>query len=295
MTASATSTPLCLLRHPYQDEDRIPVTGGKKQLRERGRRPGSVLVWHLRNGPVAQDAEIVRERPGGLPLIVVLPQEPAAVRDPSFLRVLESVRPLGILPYQETPSTDDLLAVVRRPPSDLAAEVTDYLAWRGIPLDRETARLIRKTLAMSAELRSISALSRSLYLSRRALGRRFLSRGLPVASHWLQFGRILRVTIRLQNSEDSVLAVGYELGYPDGFSLSNQMYRLTGYRPVEARQYLGWEWVLEAWLRREADSGGLAPDLTEEFLLPPAPRPNVPASLESAPRRRVPQDRRVVG
>lgn len=116
-----------------------------------------------------------------------------------------------------------------------------------------------------------------------------------MASHWLQFGRILRVAIRLQNSEDSVLAVGYELGYPDGFSLSNQMFRLTGYRPVEARQYLGWEWILEAWLRREADTGGLAPDLTEEFLLPPTPRPNVPASLESAPRRRVAQDRRVVG
>lgn len=295
MPAPATSTPLYVLRHPYQHEDRIPLTGGKKQLREIGRRPGSVLIWHLRSGPVAQDAEIVRERPGGLPLIVVLPDEPSAVRDPSFLHLLESARPLGIVPFEETPSHEALMAVLRRPPSDLGAEVTDYLAWRGIPLDRETARLIRKTLAMSAELRSISALSRSLYLSRRALGRRFLSRGLPVPSHWLQFGRMLRVAIRLQNSEDSVLAVGYELGYPDGFSLSNQMVRLTGYRPVEARQYLGWEWLLEAWLRREADTGGLAPDLTEEFLLASAPRPRAPASMEAPGRIRAAHDRRVMG
>ena len=295
MTASATSTPLCLLRHPYQHQDLIPVTGGKKQLREMGRRPGSVLVWNLRSGAVLQDAEIARERPGGLPLIVVLPSETSAVGDPSLLHLLESTRPVGILPFQQTPAREDLLAVVRRPPTDLGAEVTDYLTWRGIPLDRETARLVRKTLSMSAELRSISALSRSLYLSRRALGRRFLSRGLPVPSHWLQFGRILRVTIRLQNSEDSVLAVGYELGYPDGFSLSNQMVRLTGYRPVEARQYLGWEWLLEAWLRREADTGGLAPDLTEEFLLPSAPRSRTPPSMESAGRGRAAEGRRVLG
>lgn len=295
MTAPATPTPLSLLRHPYQQKELLPLTGGKQQLREMGRRPGSLLVWHLGNQPIAQDAEIVRDRPGGLPLLVVLPNAPGAVRDASLLHLLASARPHGILPFEERPSLDALTAVLRHPPSDLGAEVTDYLAWRGIPLDRETARLIRKTLAMSAELRSITALSRSLYLSRRALGRRFLGRGLPVPSHWLQFGRILRVAIRLQNSDDSVLAVGYELGYPDGFSLSNQMVRLTGYRPVEARQFLGWEWLLEAWLRREADTGGLAPDLTEEFLLAPAGRAAAPTSMKRPKREDRGTNSKVVG
>jgi len=295
MTPSATSTPLSILSHPYQQQDQIPVTGGKRQLRESGRRPGSVLIWHLGSGPNPQDAGIVRDRPGGLPLIAVLPQTTEILRDASFLHMLESVRPLGILPFQEDPAAQDLVAVLRQPPEDLAAEVTDYLVWRGIPLDRETARLVRKTLALSAELRSISALARSLYLSRRALGRRFLGRGLPVPSHWLQFGRILRATIRLQNSEDSVLSVGYDLGYPDGFSMSNQMVRLTGYRPVEVRQFLGWEWLLEAWMRREADTGGLAPDLTEEFLCDPVPRRRPPRSMQAVGRASGKEDRKAVG
>jgi len=99
-----------------------------------------------------------------------------------------------------------------------------------------------------------------MYLSRRALGRRFESEGLPVPSHWLHFCRLLRVAFRLQNSDDSVVAAGFRLGYSDGFSLSNQMHRLTGFRPQEARKYLGWEWLLEAWLRREAEQGGLRPE-----------------------------------
>jgi len=270
MTPPATPTTLSLLSHPYVELR--PVTGGKRQLREDGRQAGSALVWHLAHGLHQQDAEIVRSRPGGLPLIVILPEASSFPTDPSFLRLLESVRPMGILPFHGNPHPDELVAVLRQPPQDLAAEVTDYLVWRVIPLDRETARLVRKTLALSAELRSISALSRSLYLSRRALGRRFLGRGLPVPSHWLHFGRVMRVAIRLQNSNESVLSIGYDLGYPDGFSVSNQMLRLTGFRPVEARELLGWEWLLEAWLRHEANTGGLAPDLTQEFLADPAPR-----------------------
>jgi AraC-like DNA-binding protein len=288
MTPAAAAA-LTVLKHPYGDEDRVPIQAGRRALREAGRGPGSLLVWRLHNGPTAQDTEIVRGRPGGLPLVVILPEDPAHLSNPGFLHALESVRPLGILPGQPEPAIADLLAVLRRPPEDLAAEVTDYLAWRGIPVDRETGRLIRKTIALSAELRSISALSRSLYLSRRALGRRFMNRGIPVPSHWLQFGRLLRVTIRLQNSDDSVLAVGYELGYPDGFSLSNQMVRLTGYRPVDVREYLGWEWLLESWLRCEADTGGLAPDLTEEILTAPTPRPVAPRPL---PNRRADEAKR---
>lgn len=110
---------------------------------------------------------------------------------------------------------------------------------------------------MSAELRTVSALSRSLYLSRRALGRRFLGRGLPVPSHWLHFARVLRGAIRLQNSDDSLFSVAAQLGYTDGFALSNQMKRLTGVRPSTARERLGWEWLVEAWLCREARDGAL--------------------------------------
>ena len=113
-------------------------------------------------------------------------------------------------------------------------------------------------------------------------GGRFLSRGLPVPSHWLHFARLLRVAIRLQNSGESVVSVGFELGYSDGFSMSNQMMRLIGFRPSDVRAYLGWEWILEAWLRREADTGGLAPEYTREILSESVP----PLSAEEMKARR---------
>lgn len=255
--------PLTLLVHPYRDLR--PVHGGLKQVRAEGRRPGSALVWQLANGIHEQHIPVVRDRPGGLVLIVVLPPAPSLGAEPDIMRVVEASHPQAILPYHEV-ALEDLVQVLSRPPEDLAAEVTEYLIWRGLSLDRETARLLRKTISLSADLRSISALSRSLYLSRRALGRRLLSRGLPVPSHWLQLGRLLRVTIRLQNSQESILSIGYEVGYADAFSLSNQMYRLTGFRPSEAREYLGWEWLLEAWLRTEATQGGLSPEYAFDLL-----------------------------
>ena len=271
MSPSLDPQTLSLLTHPYRGL--TPVTGGKPQLRSEGRLPGSALVWHLHRGAHEQDAAVVNGRPGGLPLIVILPSLPAPLADPALIRTIEAGRPAAVLPFHPAPEPDDLAIVLRRPPEDLGVEVTDYLAWRGISLDRETVQLVRRTVALSADLRSITALCRSMYLSRRGLGRRFLSRGLPVPSHWLHFARLLRVAIRLQNSQESVLSVGYELGYPDAFSLSNQMVRLTGFRPIEARAFLGWEWLLEAWLRREADAGALAPDLTMDLLTDPGPLP----------------------
>jgi len=128
-------------------------------------------------------------------------------------------------------------------------------------VDPDTRRLLRKTLELSGELRTVSGLARSLYMSRRALGRRFTTRGLPVPSHWLHFGRVLRAAVRLQNPGSTLYAVACELGYPDGFSLSNQMHRLTRLRPSIMKECFGWEWIVEAWLRQEAEEGSLSPDL----------------------------------
>lgn len=267
MPAHVTVGPISLFTHPYHDL-RL-VTGGRKQIRTEGRRPGSALVWRLAEDQGERCIDMVKERPGGLALVVVLPPATSIAAEPGLMRIVETCRPQAILPHHEDIAFEDLAQVLRRPPEDLAAEVTEYVAWRGISLDRETARLLRRTLTLSAELRSVSALSRSLYLSRRALGRRLLSRGLPVPSHWLQFGRLLRVAVRLQNSPASVLSIGYEVGYADAFSLSNQMYRMTGFRPSEVREYLGWEWLLEAWLCEEARTGGLSPEYAFNVLASP--------------------------
>jgi AraC-like DNA-binding protein len=182
-----------------------------------------------------------------------------------LVQAIQMLRPNGILPHHEQPRATELAHVLRRPPLDLATEVTDYLEWRGLRFDHDTVRLIRRIVELSDSLRSVTGLARSMYMSRRALGRRFMTLGLPVPSHWLQMARLLRVVIRLQNTDDSVFSVACAQGYPDGFSVSNQMYRLFGCRPTEVRERLGWEWVFEAWLRREAEAGAFAPANADKF------------------------------
>ena len=229
--------PLLLLESPYHALR--PMEGGKQQLKNEGRKLGSALVWVLEGGATEADRNIVEQRPGGLSLIVILPRVADLANDPTILHLVEGCRPQGILPFQERLAERELAQVLKRPPDDLGASVTEYLAWRGIRIDRDTVHLIRRTIDGSLDLRSVTALARSMYVSRRALGRRFLSRGLPVPSHWLHLGRLLRVSIRLQNSRDSIFSIAYEFGYPDGFSVSNQMERIIGVRPYEAREQLG--------------------------------------------------------
>ena len=265
--------PLNLLTHPYTFLQ--PLTKGPVELRERGRAPGAAVVWLMAEGRHSACAEMVTDRPGGMSLLVILPPGSEVASDSEVMISVERSRPYGILPFHSRPDPADLAQVLRRPPVDLGSEVTDYLTWRGLGVDRDTAHVIRRIIDLSAELRSVSAMSRSLYLSRRALGRRLMSRGLPVPSHWLQAGRLLRAASRLQNCDATVSSIATDLGYPDGFSLSNQMERLFGCRPSEAREHLGWEWLLEAWLRQEAEQGGLAPTLTRRATSTEVPMPAV--------------------
>lgn len=249
-------SPYAILAPPYVRLHPLALT--RHDLRTQGRKPGSALVWQMElEANLGARSAILRGRPGGLALVVILPSETSGGSRPVCEFELHGLRPQGILPHHVSPDPGDLAQVLKRPPLDLAGEVTDYLRWRGIRADRDSVRLVRRILDLSAELRSVSSVSRSMYISRRALGRRLTLQGLPVPSHWLQLGRVLRVAIKLQNSDATVASVAFDHGYPDGFSLSNQMERLVGHRPSEVRNQLGWEWIVEAWLRREAESGRL--------------------------------------
>lgn len=252
---SLAQPPLSILLPPYTRLQ--PTEADISLLRTYGRRPGAALVWRMGGGGDETPGRAVQGRPGGLSLIVVLPPEHDLRSSPWLALLLHRLRPQGILPHHPDPAASDLAQVLRRPPTDLSGEVVDYLRWRGFALDRETVQLLRRIIDLSGELRSIASVSRSMYVSRRALGRRLTSRGLPVPSHWLQMGRLLRVAVRLQNSDATVSSVAFEHGYPDGFALSNQMERLIGHRPSDVRRHLGWEWLVESWLRREAEAGKL--------------------------------------
>jgi AraC-like DNA-binding protein len=287
MTGSTSPQQLSILSHPYA---RLrPFLGGRQALKDAARDPGAAVVWTMGGARTPPELELLRGRPGGLALLVVLPDACDLSANPALIHSVQQLRPHGILPHHDEPQAMELAHILRRPPLDLAADVTDYLSWRGLPIDHGTVRLIRRIVELSEDLRSVSALARSMYMSRRALGRKFMTAGLPVPSHWLQMARLLRVALRLQNSDSSVFSVAYEFGYPDGFSVSNQMSRLLGYRPTDVRERLGWEWLFEAWLRREAENGALTPTTRERFRGMGQDGPGAPATMRKhrRPARRL--------
>lgn len=267
--------PLSLFTPPYSSFERLP--GTEVPSPEKEPVPGAALVWELGKGDWGGAFRSIRSRPPGVALIMILPPAEELDEVGRLLEAAEQCRPHSVLPYHDRPEPEEIAAVLRRPPEDLSTEVMDFLWWRGIQVDLDTRRLVRRTVELSAELRTVSALARGLYLSRRALGRRFQTRGLPVPSHCLHFFRVLRAALELQNSDGNLFEVGCRFGYPDGFSLSNQMKRLTGLRPSTARKCLGWEWIVESWLRVEAEEGKIDLPLSGR----PAPRPG-----EEAPHLR---------
>ena len=260
MSPSNDRTALLLLAPPYRSirDGHVLFHASDMSVDYRG----CALIWRLMGAPPEHQFELVRTRPPGVTLVVLLPASDRVESAKELLRIVELCRPHSVLPYQEVVSLNDLRAVLTRPPEDLPMEITDYLLWRGLPIDIETRRLIRKTVELAGEVTTINGLARALYLSRRALGRRFTSRGLPVPSHWLHFARVLRASVLMQDSPATLFAAASAFGYPDGFALSNQMYRLTGVRPSMARERLGWEWILEEWTQREIEAGGFSKEFS---------------------------------
>lgn len=243
---AAQVAPFMLLRPPYDALTPLALDA----LRGTPVR-GAALIWDLVEGINREALEAASNRPHGMALMVMLPPAERLSSDLPVFEIVESCRPHSILPHHPRHCVDEWSSLLRRLPPDLPSEVVDHLVWTGTRIDQNTRHLLRRILELSAELRTVSALARALYVSRRALGRRMLQRGLPVPSHWLHFGRILRVALKLQDTSANLFSVASSLGYPDGFALSNQMHRLTGVRPSEARAALGWEWLVEAWMTRE--------------------------------------------
>lgn len=247
------ASPYQLLR-PLANPDRL---GPEEGLRS------TALVWSMGSEFDETLLRLLRWRTAGVPLVVIAPPAREIDDEGNLLRVLELCRPIAMLPFHQEPNALDLRVLLRQTPDPFAGMVVDYLTWRGLVLDLDVRQQIRRIIDLSGEIRTVSGLARGMYISRRALGRRLLTLGLPVPSHWLHFSRLLRAVIRVQQGEAGLATIAVRLGYPDGFSLSNQMKRLTGFRPTDAKKRLGWEWLVEAWLQTEMRSGGFSEDNVE--------------------------------
>ncbi len=262
---------IALLGPPYRDL--VPIDVDSPEPHE----GGWVMTWHLGTQRWVDAASLVANRRAGVALVMILPDGDSRLAITPVLRAIEQSRPQAVLPFHDPPRPSEIAGIVRRPPSSLPSSVTEYLDWRGFSLDPVAKSIIRRIVELSDRAQTIASLATSLYMSRRAIGRRFLRDSLPVPSHWLHVSRVLRATMQLQNSSATLFQVACSLGYRDGFSLSNQMQRLCGLRPLEVRKRVGWEWVFESWLAREAACGNLPAGVAESrpSIAPPLAGPSL--------------------
>jgi AraC-like DNA-binding protein len=248
---AAVAGTICLFEPPY--EHLVPCSPDiVAQLVDVDTWRGRALVWQLIDHPRQQhEYEQLRLKVPGLPLIVLLPPPSQIQRILPMLPFVRFLTPRMILPHGLVDTPYRLRHVLAAPPRHVPSALTDYLVRRGLLRDRRAAREFQRIAELAPEIRSIGRLARRLYTSRRTIGRHFAAHGLPVPSHCLHFARLLHIAIHLQSEDTPVFRIVTRYGYPDAFTMSNQMKRLVGYRPSEVRELLGWEWVVESWLKRE--------------------------------------------
>jgi AraC-like DNA-binding protein len=213
---------------------------------------GCAIVWQLSaEHDAMQQYDLLRHKAHGLPLLVLLPPPKDIPDVVDMLPLIRGLSPRMILPFGVLDTPLRLRQVMATPPRSVAVAVTDYLTRRGLLRTRKGVREFHRIMELAPETNSIAMLSRRMYTSRRTLGRHFAATSMPVPSHCLHFGRLINVALHLQKEEQPIFRIASRFGYPDGFTMSNQMKRLIGYRPSEVRDLLGWEWIVEAWLKVE--------------------------------------------
>ncbi len=251
-----TESTLEMLRHPYTRlAPFVPTDGWPLE-------PGALLVWRLESADrQRRELDRILDRPPTLPLAVVLP--PADRIEPvvPFIEELPALRPRIVLPTRRLATAERLRYLLAQMPANMPRSLVDHLRHRTLLPTLRVREEVTRILELSPTTRSISALSRRMYTSRRTLGRVFAGVGLPPPSHWLQFGRLMHVVVQIQNSDRiPINRLALRAAYPDGFTMSNQMNRLLGVRPSQVRERLGWEWVVESWIRQEVRHGGIDGD-----------------------------------
>lgn len=239
---------------------------------------GVFLVWDLKYlTNLASTTHRIAGRPHGMELVVILPRAHDIPRIQHILDGLGDYHPCGILPASLN-SAERLRQALRNLPRRPKQDFTDYVRRRGLLCSDRACADVSKLFAEAPVVRSVSDLARRMATSRRTLGRHFAEAGIPTPSHWLQIARLLYVSLYLQRNRCSIGRAAAEVGYPDPFTMSNQMKRLTGLRPTDVKCRYGWTWIIECWVLEETKRGSfdgeryrqaLVPYLSEQFQISP--------------------------
>ena len=112
---------------------------------------------------------------------------------------------------------------------------------------------VRSILNAPPEALRVGRVARRMYVSRRTLGRHFQSAGLPVPVDWVALARALLAHRTIVRGGPLKVAAA-AAGYPDQFTMSNAIHRITGLRPSQLRD-VSWTAFLDVWIARRRERG----------------------------------------
>jgi AraC-like DNA-binding protein len=201
-------------------------------------------------GEVATLVPELRERYPAAPLVLLVGPRTGA-GEFEWVRRAGSLRVRAVLFDGEPPRPT--LRRILTDATGLPEDVEQWVTVRVPGLPPAVVRLVGEIVRLSPRFSEIGALLESLGHAERTVRTWFRRARVPGPGKWLAASHAVRASLRMQADESApLLALAVECGYSDHSSLSRQCLRLFGVRPGAIRPTLGWEWLLDRWLRRVA-------------------------------------------
>jgi AraC-like DNA-binding protein len=136
-------------------------------------------------------------------------------------------------------------------PTSVPDEIELWLPIRLPGLAPGVGQMIGLIVRLAPGFTEVGTLLGTLGHAERTVRTWFRRAGVPGPGKWLAAAHAAHAALRLQAEESTpLLTIAVECGYSDHSSLSRQSLRLFGVRPGVIRRTLGWEWLLDRWLRR---------------------------------------------
>lgn len=240
---------VALIRPPY---DRAEYQAGWSAVELRPTPPGLVLGvsveeplddYHTLDRTIRE----LRERSPGTPVVLLLnlgSEESLFVAAHAMRRGVRAVVPSGA-PLRES---------LRRSltgSTALGEDVVEWLALCGLRLSPLVASLVLQIVTLAPRHPSLTGLLDEVGVPETSARFRMNKKRLPPPSRWYQAARALYAALRIQAEPEScLLRLAHGLGYADHSALSQLVYRSFGVRPGVVRGTLGWEWLMDRWIRR---------------------------------------------
>jgi AraC-like DNA-binding protein len=215
--------------------------------------PGSVLALHVsaRNVDWSICSEAVNGLRRRLPAVPIVLSLGPDIEDGLFLAAQAAKGSVRAVVAGNAPLGESL----RRPLTTTASigqDVVEWLGLFGLRLSPTLNHLIAQIFTDAPRYTEVGPLLKSIGAAESSTRFRFRKKNLPAPSRWLQAARALHAAMRIQlDPGRSILSHACALGYADHSALCHQMKRTFGVTPAAVRETLGWEWLLERWVRSE--------------------------------------------